>query len=97
MQDHQVPFKIQTFNESSIILRMDEVFGFGELLDCFVYDNFTLYLYRYNDFYVEVKIDEVKDKLIGIVGILAENALEKYIPQNQVESKLDQILRAQIK
>ncbi len=71
------------FNQSSIMLRAEEILRYGFFIDHFYKGNIVIHLYSYNDFYVELVYDTVSESIDQVRGITIEEALDNYLSGEQ--------------
>ena len=85
-------FTIEVFNNNNMIFKADEVFGFGNFLECYEYENHEIYLYSYSDFYIEVSCTDKGNRIESILAITAAETIEKHLPKLDLESELKRIM-----
>lgn len=86
-------FAIDYFNDANLIFKANEVFGYGDYIDHFTFEEYSVFLYAYSDFYIEVIHQSEQDSICLIQGINSEEAVDKYMPDLKIQEEYTKILQ----
>ncbi len=85
-------YDLESFNSATLIFKADEVFGFGDFIEFYEFDQFDVFLYAYSDFYVEVECTEHGNRIANIRAISSSDTIDKYLNGTSLETELATVL-----
>lgn len=82
-------FNLNSFNDSHLLVRAEEVFGFGEYIESWISNRNSVKLFAYSNYYVEITYDNSTFSIIDIKGISIDLAVRKYVSTNEFYSEMN--------
>jgi hypothetical protein len=86
-------YDIAIFNKSHLLVRAEEVFGFGEYIESWITNTQYVKLYSYSNYYVEVRYDNKTKNIADVKGINVDKAIQKYVSYTEFENELRDIYK----
>ncbi len=84
-------YDIKTFNSSHLMVRAEEVFGYGQYLESWITKSQYKKLYSYSNYYVEILYNNEHKKIADIRAIDLDTAIDAYVSNKHFERELDAI------
>ena len=84
-------FELGAFNESHLLVRAEEVFGFGEYIESWISEKNYIKLFAYANFYVEIIYDHATFCITDIKGISIDKAISKYVSVTEFSNEINGI------
>jgi len=84
-------FELSSFNDSHLLVRAEEVFGFGEYIESWISEKNYVKLFAYSDFYVEIIYDHSSFCISEIKGISIDAAVYKYVSTSDFYNEMNGI------
>lgn len=82
-------FDLKTFNSSHLMVRAEEVFGYGVYLESWITKSNYKKLYSYSHFYVEILYNNEQKKIADIRAIDLDTAIKNYVSTSHFNRELD--------
>lgn len=81
-------FDLKVFNDAHLLVRAEEVFGFGDYIESWMTPTHYVKLYAYANYYVEIYYDNKSKNIADVKGISVEKAIRKYVSYTEFEKEL---------
>ena len=84
-------FELKCYNDSHLLVRAEEVFGFGEYMESWISEKNYVKLFAYSNFYVEIIYDHSTFCISEIKGISIDEAINKYVCTSDFYTEMNAI------
>ena len=84
-------YSLVSYNESHLLVKAEEVFGYGEYIESWISEKDYVKLYAYSNFYVEIIYDHASFSISEIKGISIDQAINKYVSLTEFHNEINGI------
>jgi hypothetical protein len=84
-------YSLKSYNNSHLLVKAEEVFGFGEYIESWISEKNYVKLYAYSNFYVEIIYDHATFSINSVKGISIDQAVQKYVSLTEFHNEMNGI------